>query len=123
MPLLPKEPPLRPPNELDDDERVGAENVRDGLLCCGLNVSLGVSLRLPNDPPPNERSGVRFTVERVLLSRGVPNERLPPRSGLPVPPCCHMLPKVRLPNERLSFGRLSLGLKPRCGAHVRCPWW
>ena len=97
---------------------------------------------LPKTPLPKERSEERFTVERVLLSRGMPKERfesvdipkergracdcgcepkerLPVRSGLSLTPPRCMLPKVRLPKERLVLERL-VYCGPAC-AHVRRP--
>lgn len=52
------------------------EKERVGLLCCGVNVLRGEAEWLPKTPLPKERSEERFTVERVLLSRGMPKERL-----------------------------------------------
>lgn len=121
LPRLPNEPPwlLFPPNEFGDEERDGDENERAGRLCCGWKVSLGVELRFPNEPLPKEwlpdglLPNERLAVDRVLLCRGVPNVRLPLRSGLSLYSPCLMLPNVRL-----SFGRFK-----RWGAlaHVRCP--
>lgn len=80
MPRLPNELPL--PNER--------------LELLGLKVRLGVWLlpepkRLPNERPAPV--GWLLAVVRVLLSRGVPNERLPLLLGAVA---------VRLPNERLA---------------------
>lgn len=158
--LLELWPPKLPlPNErlaeLPDGELervVGALNERAGALDelverlpndlplpdDGENVLLGCELRLPNEPLPKLRPVVDgvFTVVRVLLWRGVPNERLPLVDGLYVrlplvlTPCepkerlrsglSFAAPRCRLPNERLPLERgVVLGLD--AADHVRRP--
>lgn len=104
----------------------------------GENVLLGCEPRLPNEPLPKLRPVVDgvFTVVRVLLWRGVPNERLPLVDGLYVrlplalTPCepnerlrsglSFAAPRCRLPNERLPLERgVVLGLD--AADHVRRP--
>lgn len=88
------------------------------LPCEGEKVLRGCVLLLPNVRLPKllPVADERFTVERVLLCRGVPKERvplLPPLTELPLP---------IEPKERLRSG-LSADV-PRCRLpNVRLPLW